>query len=535
MPNNVTEAHRYNITLSYINNGVNTKINSNFIRYLVIENLYHERNLPVIYMSLSVDTNLFKNIHDNEATGKFILKIDRFNIFSNIPLYQDSINGEFSYVLSNNNPENMEELSGSPDNANDNYKVVTVGLLSMNLMNASRAQKDIRNGVLVSGMFGKIDSNTLINCVFEGLSDYHLYSAIKIPTHNIEYESINIPVMNSRAEILNYFYDKDPFYDTLFTFFIDFGRAYLLDQVSGGMQINDNTDHNILFKIGKVTDPNSYSEGMISSNGMTIVYVNPNDVVVTPNKGQDKVSNKLITIDENFTVDSVDLDINKTEGSDPKYLFKRGGNATLYKNIMESNTVNITLAKSNLDSMIFTPNKRYEINYASDSNNKRYNGEYLLASKREIIRNEAGMFRGSCEFRFRKLGNIENINPSEGFQILVNSMFNKEASTQNTIGSSRNSATSNVNAKYIKPTTNKGKKYIPVNNTAKSSVRLMKRTAAPVYDKPLDELSIEEQIAICEKNAIPRIHGNELNSDNAGPTQVIKDKYNKISLNKQIK
>ena len=41
MPNNVTEAHRYNITLSYINNGVNTKINSNFIRYLVIENLYH--------------------------------------------------------------------------------------------------------------------------------------------------------------------------------------------------------------------------------------------------------------------------------------------------------------------------------------------------------------------------------------------------------------------------------------------------------------------------------------------------------------
>lgn len=533
MPNNVTEAHRYNITLSYNNNGVNTKIDPNFIRYLVIENLYHERNLPVIYMSLSVNTDLYKNIHDNEATGKFILKIDRFNIFSNLPLYQDSINGDFSYVMSNNNPENMEDLSGAPDNANDNYKIITVGLLSMSLMNASRAQKDTRNGILVSGMLGKIDSNTLINCVFEGLSDYHLYTAIKIPTHNIEYESINIPVMNSRAEILNYFYDKDPFYDTLFTFFIDFGRAYLLDQVPGGMQINDNTDHNILFKIGKVTDPNSYSEGMTSSNGMTIVHVNPNDVIATPNKGQDKVSNKLVTIDEKFTVDSVDLDINKTEGSDPKYLFKRGGNAMLYKNIMESNTVNITLAKSNLDSMIFTPNKRYEINYATDSDNKKYNGEYLLASKREIIRNEAGMFRGSCEFRFRKLGNIENINPIENKNAATLNT-NAEVSTQYTVGSSRNSATDNVNAKYIKTNTNKGKKFIPVNKVT-NSPRLLKRTAAPVYDKPLSELSVEEQIAMCEKNAIPRIHGNELNSDNAGPVQVIKDKYNKISLNKQIK
>ena len=74
---------------------------------------------------------------------------------------------------------------------------------------------------------------------------------------------------------------------------------------------------------------------------------------------------------------------------------------------MESNVVEVQIAKDNLDGSIFTPNKIYSIqNHVAPD---EYNGDYTLVEKKEIIMNSNGVFRGSCEFRLAKIGTIQNI------------------------------------------------------------------------------------------------------------------------------
>ena len=115
----------------------------------------------------------------------------------------------------------------------------------------------------------------------------------------------------------------------------------------------------------------------------------------------------MVTIGEDGVLDVKELSVNNSDTSDPKYTFKRGGNAQLYQNILESNVFELVIAKESLDGSIFTPNKQYSMqNYkASDE----YNGDYLLVEKKDIIRNASGVFLGMTEFRLKKIGYIGNI------------------------------------------------------------------------------------------------------------------------------
>ena len=400
-------AYRYNANIIYSDiNGTET-IDPMFIRYIVIESLYTQKSIPIIYLSISLLPKLYSRIIENEKNGKFYLELNCFNALSNMYVAKSSLKEDFSYIVSTSDPDYMSPLNEGSKTPDDNYKIIALALISTKLMNAIRAEKDKKDGILVSGVFGKIDTDTIIGKIVDGFEKYNLNTIIKSPVHNNQFSELVIPPMNSRKQILNFIFDKAPFYDTGFTFFVDFNNAYLIDQGPDGCIVNDDDLNRVIFEIDNIIADNTFQEGMTIVNGAYHINVNPTHVNISPNKTQDKVANNLVTIDEKGVLDVRELNVNNSIDSDPKYTFKRGGNAQLYKNILESSIVHVTIAKDSLDGSLFTPNKRYSI--INHESLPEYNGDYILVQKREIIRNNMGVLRSSVEFTLRKLGRISDI------------------------------------------------------------------------------------------------------------------------------
>ena len=165
-----------------------------------------------------------------------------------------------------------------------NYKTITIALMSMKLMNASRAEKDKEDGILVSGVFGQIDTDTIIGKIINGFDKYGLKTVIKSPVHNNQFTSLVIPPMNSRKQIIQFLFDRAPFYDTAFTFFIDFDRAYLLDQIAEAVTVNDPDLPHVIFDVKDVVAESSYMEGMVVKNGAYVIPINPSHINISPNR-----------------------------------------------------------------------------------------------------------------------------------------------------------------------------------------------------------------------------------------------------------
>jgi hypothetical protein len=425
------QAFHCNIAMRYILNGSSTDINSNYIKYILVEDMYESNIMPLVYVSVAVPNELYTTIISHESDGQFYLNVERQNVYSNTSIKHKSFSGLFTYMSSTSNPNYVEVLDVNTSTADNAYKVITVALMSMELLNAAKTS--------FNGIYGNIDTATLISKTLEGLN-----CVVKAPVYNTVFETEVIPALNSRKKLLSYIFQQSPFYDTNFIYFMDFDKTYLLDMNGEGCEVPGDGLHSVLFDISKVTTAEAYLDGIEEVNGAYMVYINPADTNVTPNKGQDKTANQIVNITEAGDVDWIDLDINRNIGSTTKQRFSRGTSSILEKNILESNTVIIELSKTYLDGSIFTPNKKYSIhNYADYAN---YNGTYTLLYKREIIHNEDGVFKSSVKLGLRKVGNIKSIGSelSNTISRTSSAVYNYNANPEYTTEAYAGTKTTNV-------------------------------------------------------------------------------------------
>ena len=370
------QAYLCEIQASFILEDEATELDPSYIKYILIENLYITRIIPCIYLSLAVPSELYTKMIENEKEAKFYLDIRRYNAYSDTALSRDCIKGQFTYMMSTSNPNYAKELETSDQSSDVSYRALTLALVSMELLNASKNS--------FNGIFGNIDTATLMYKAVQGLD-----AVVKAPKYNAEFETQVIPTLNSRKKLLDYLFNQSPFYDTNFMFFMDFDRTYLIDMTGEGCHVEDGELDSVIFDIDTVVVNESYFEGMEEKNG------------------EDKVANQLITVSEEGEVDYRDLEVNNNIDSDVKQAFKRGGSAALYKNILESNMITIELFKDNLNGTVFTPDKVYSIHNTEDYAD--YNGTYIMVYKREIVMNRIGTFRSSVQIGLRKVGNITAI------------------------------------------------------------------------------------------------------------------------------
>ena len=572
MDQRFVSAYKFQLDLKFKKDNKSTPIpiRSEFIRYIIIESLYTTRMMPVAYISMVVDYQLYNDIYESQNSNDseelsesvFLLKINRFDKLAQSALFQTSIDDKFDFIISKESPDYTKELSKGDTSGTGSYRQITLALLSVSLLNAIRAERNKDNSVIVSGIFNNIDTNTLVAKVFEGIDNYiggsskSKPSVIKPPVHNTEFKkySLIIPPMDSRKKIIDFIFNKAPFYDTQYTFFIDFGRAYLIDRTKDGYKIKDNTYHDVIFDVRDITESEAFVEGVEIKKNSYVIYINPTKSIIIPNRDQDKTANTMISVTDNGTLLDATVNNNGSDKSDTKYVFTRGSNALLYKNNVESNTVTITLGKENLDGSIFTPNKRYRIKYFGD--NKRYDGYYYLCEKKEIIVNNSGDIKGATEFILKKVGKISNIGDTNedgeienagDYKDIGSKLSNEYIGTVSSTDSSRYSQSTNINNSSTKkvPTNKKTMVTVKTNTTTNYgtglgsdtinkynngtlSGSLLKTDPVSLGDSP--SLSIEEQIRIAEANRVKRIHGNEVDNKSSGPVKVVKFNENESNL-----
>lgn len=378
------------IDLFFDYNNIREKIPSENIVYVLVESNYDNDVLPIIYISLSVDSNMYTKIIKYKSLAKFYLNIKKINKNSISSISKNAISGSFSYIPSTTNPNYTEDLSNST--SGDSYKRIMLGLVSIELTNTLR--KSFNN------IYNNINTDNLISLALEGTN----YIAEKI-TYNTHYNSILVPPLTSRYRLLEFIFNSDPFYDTKFRYFMDFEKSYLLSKSGNSVDSGDGQLSSIIVDIRSITENEAYYDGVEVKNDAYYVYINPVNSNVTLEQGIEKVANQIVAVDED-KIEIVDLDINKTEGSDTKQMFIRTDNVSVYKNELETNTIIVEIVKQYIDGSIFTPNKCISINNYGEYS--KYNGKYIMIYKREFYKCVAGEFVMSCNVGLRRIGNLNN-------------------------------------------------------------------------------------------------------------------------------
>ena len=378
------------IDLFFDYNNIREKIPSENIVYVLVESNYDNDVLPIIYISLSVDSNMYTKIIKYKSLAKFYLNIKKINKNSISSISKNAISGSFSYIPSTTNPNYTEDLSNAT--SGDSYKRIMLGLVSIELTNTLR--KSFNN------IYNNINTDNLISLALEGTN----YIAEKI-IYNTHYNSILVPPLTSRYRLLEFIFNSDPFYDTKFRYFMDFERSYLLSKSGNSVDSGDGQLSSIIVDIRSITENEAYYDGVEVKNDAYYVYINPINSNVTLEQGIEKVANQIVAVDED-KIEIVDLDINKTEGSDTKQMFIRTDNVSVYKNELETNTIIVEIVKQHIDGSIFTPNKCISINNYGEYS--KYNGKYIMIYKREFYKCVAGEFVLSCNVGLRRIGNLNN-------------------------------------------------------------------------------------------------------------------------------
>lgn len=416
------------IELAFDYQGNREKIQSEKIIYIMIESDYENRVLPIIYVSMAVSGTLYSKIMKYKDSAKFYLSINKQNVNSNSSIAKNTLSGTFSYIPSTSNPNYSEDLNNPDDYTDSSYRRIMLGLVSTELTNQLR--KSFNN------VYNNIDQNTLVGLALEGTN-----VVIEPLEYNEKYDSILVPPITSRYKMLDFIFNKDSFYDTNYRYFMDFDKSYLLSKVGNPVDAGDGQLTNVIIDIRSVTANESYYEGIEVKNGAYYIYVNPSNTNITLNEGTEKVANQIVGVDDDGEVQTLDLDINNTVGSETKQMFVRSSNAALYKNELETNTIIIEILKQNIDGSAFTPNKCITINNYDDY--KKYNGKYLIIYKKEFYKCVAGEFVVSCNVGLKKIKNIE-VSRSKKSKSSSNSSLSPSASKRTSADQKNNLNSTNI-------------------------------------------------------------------------------------------
>ena len=392
----VRSAYRCTVTCDYIREDEDIKINPSYIKYITIEYLYYKSFMPVIYLSMAVTNELYTKLVEHEKDAKLYLRISRHNVYSNITLEKKYIEGQFTYIVSTANP-NYTEVLADQVTAENSYKGITLALMSMEILNTAKTS--------YNGIFGNIDMGTLVLKAIEGMN-----IVAKPLLYNPTFGTIIVPALNSKQRLLEFLFSQCPFYDTEFMFFSDFDRSYLLDWSGEYLDAHDGQYGQVYFDVPSLLESTSFNEGMEIKENAYYIYVNPAKTNISFNKSLDKVTNQVVYIDDYGNVTYTDLNINNNIDSDLKQTFRRGANAILEKNTLESSTIFMDIVKEHIDSSIITPNKQYILKNYSEYTD--YNGNYALFYKKEILKNVNGEFAISVNVGLRKVGNIIHLGAS---------------------------------------------------------------------------------------------------------------------------
>ena len=215
------------------------------ISYIMIEHKYESVNiLPVIYLAVSLSSDMYTKVVTSYKKSSFRLKIKKRNALLSSSIQSTVVDDEFTYIPSSTNPNISAQINSNADSDGNSYRSITLGLVSQSMTNKLRQS--------FNGIYNNISENEIIDIGLKGIRKVIKEDIV----NNEKYDTIIIPPLSSRYKLLNFLFDRDPFYDTGFTFYMDFkDTAYLISKNGKAVDAQDGKPTDVIIDVLEIDDP----------------------------------------------------------------------------------------------------------------------------------------------------------------------------------------------------------------------------------------------------------------------------------------
>ena len=361
----------YSADMTFVLDSETYAIETSNITSIIVDHDYVHNNMPMIFCSVTISSELLDLMLENQNTGLVIFNLRRAVANSDMPdLFTDYITDEFIYFITDSSSEMMNE--------GHTYKQTTIGLLSRKCINKN---KKLINGVV---------SGNLTSLMYYVTG--HMPVVIEPPTKNIVFENRILPPMNSISKMLSYINSLNVFYDTPYRFYIDFDCAYLLSSSGKAVKKDGEKISTILLNCKNEYDMAVQSKGMYidESKSLLEIIIDEEDYEIADDHILEKSYSKVTAANASGKVSSKSINVLDHSNIVEKTRSIRvmNDNDGLLDNIIASanqSTVKIMVQKEFIDSSDLTLNKEYVVKMDEIYNYEDYNGRYLLTRKRDIF------------------------------------------------------------------------------------------------------------------------------------------------------
>lgn len=397
----VITAYNYTPTVELMVGTKNYTFPRNSIRTIIIDDSYDKNTMPIIYIKVRISSVLYNKLVLNANKGTISFRLFKFTRDTKSSIREVYIEDNFTYIMTSD-PNYNEALEQFVNNTNtddtessDTYMEGFIGLMSLQCIE---------------------DNKKLINDI---IKDSNLPSIVHKYTNHMnmciepfEYVDVIkqhiIPPMTTITSLLKWLNDNFTFYKSGYRYFRDFTTTYLLSM--NGRAVSDGTSrfNTIVFSIrdpldhlGKVN-----SMELDNTNHAYIIYVDASDTSIHIDRTTNKHYNSILGVDGIGNTVQEHLNLPESPMLLEKVLLERTypnniENIYSTKTAIESASVIVTIRKSEIDSTIFSPNKEYQIKNYSD--NREFDGRYLLSYKKEIILRQDDGYIGGVAVGLRKI------------------------------------------------------------------------------------------------------------------------------------
>ena len=396
----VITSFNYKVESSVIIDNTDYEIPDGSINSIIVDYDYDKKNMPAIYIALRLTTDIYNKMVLNAETGVISFRLYKFNTQIQNSMLIPYIEDKFTYIISGdpNYNETLERNSASsvdPASKDSNsYMQGHIGLVSLSLSE--------KNSMLINDI---IKDSNLASVIHK--YTHHMKMCIEPFENNTTIDQFIIPPINTITNFLAYMNENFCFYKSGYRFFRDFSASYLLSMKGNPVETNDSDYNTIVIYVCDPSDEKANTSAIEfdTTNKAYVIYVNANDVTTKPNRVLSKKFNSIIGVDTLGNTNELELDLPTYSDATKKNILERVPNDNMElinntKATLESGSLVISIIKNEIDASILTPNKQYFVK--SHNLTRKYDGKYVLCTKKEIFYRTTSPFVCTISFNLRK-------------------------------------------------------------------------------------------------------------------------------------
>lgn len=388
--------YNYTFDLTYVGENNQTfDISPEKIISVFICEDYDNNNMPLIFLTLSLDKKQIALLAQTTETAKMVLSKYKFVTGNEMGTIKElCFRQDFTFFMNTNaDYVNSFDYSENGENENQLFRQFNIGLLMIDHVNGTRTQLD-----------GVLSGTNMVNLVYSVLGNRPVL--IEPFLDNSVKSNIIMPPSTSISQLLKKLNNISTFYNTPYRFFQGIDCTYLISSSGNAVKKKNEKMTKVIININENTKADEQAEGFYIDDQQSCY------ILEIPTSAKEITKNLVLTRSYN-TIDGIDTNGNKVNkdiitdtgviNTKKELIRLPNGNTRKVDNLKSTNLNNtwIRIEKNCIDNTVFTINKEYWFSFKDGSENK--DGKYLLSKKDEIYYRFEEDFMCSTKLTFKNV------------------------------------------------------------------------------------------------------------------------------------